>query len=375
MLAKRFKLGAAVAGISIVGMLAAVPASAEGVVGTAPGTGVDGFRVNVGGVGDNPEAMLLDLTLSNGAKLKVYCVEIRTDLVNTQNGMQEVAFDKFPDRASPFVKNSSKINFVLHNGFPAVSLAALANTLTKAGATVHSGLSETEAITATQAAIWHFSDGTDLNQNDPLVDINDRGTEQDVLALYNFLIGPANVGIEAVPKATLQLSPANSAGQIGTRVGPFTVATTGKITKVAGNLPEGVRITDKDGNTLDAAAVKNGTELFFDVPEGTPAGEATVELTGTAKVDTGRLFVGRGNPRGQSLIVAASDVTELTTTASATFSETPVQGETTPPPAPQAAAAQENLATTGASTLIPISLGVGLVAGGALMLLLRRRRI
>src|SRR5690349_19667556 len=123
----------------MVGMLAAVPASAEGVIGTASGTGVDGFQVNVGGVGDNPEAMLLDLTLSTGAKLKVYCVEIRTDLVNTPNGMQEVAFDKFPGRASLFVRNSSKINFILHNGFPAVSAAALTGTLTRAGNTLHNG--------------------------------------------------------------------------------------------------------------------------------------------------------------------------------------------------------------------------------------------
>ena len=43
-----------------------------------------------------------------------------------------------------------------------------------------------------------------------------------------------------------------------------------------GPLPDGVRITDLDGRDLKAEQIKNGTELFFDVPEDTAAGAANV---------------------------------------------------------------------------------------------------
>ena len=67
-----------------------------------------------------------------------------------------------------------------------------------------------------------------------------------------------------------------------------------------------MQVTDADGNEVAAAAIKNGTELFLDVPAGTDDGDGKFELTASATVDTGRLFVGENydeNPT-QSLIVA-----------------------------------------------------------------------
>ncbi|HEU5471136.1 MAG TPA: thioester domain-containing protein [Actinophytocola sp.] len=375
-MARRFRLGAAVAGIAVVGMLAAAPASAEGVSGTAPGTGTEGFRVNVGGVGDNPETMLIDLKLANGANLKVYCVQIRTDLDNSREAMVEVPWEQFPDTGSPFARNSDRLNGVLHNGFPVKSLAELTKALTAAGVRLSDGLSAEEAITATQAAVWHFSDGTDLNEADPLVDLDNRAIEQDVLALYRFLLDDKNTGGAVAPKATLEFSPAQSAGDPGTKIGPFTVATNGKITELAADVPDGVRIIDKAGNPVDAKAIKNGSEIFFEVPADAAPGAGSVELTAEAQVATGRLFIGKGGRAAQALIVAASDDSVVTATATATFGQDDVAaGQVDENPEPQAAANQDDLATTGASTLIPISLGVGLLAGGTLLLLLRRRRI
>jgi TQXA domain-containing protein/LPXTG-motif cell wall-anchored protein len=367
--ARGFKLGAAAVAVAIAGMLASVgPAGAEGATGTAPGTGTKGFRVNVGGVGDNPTTMLLDLTLSTGANLKVYCVEIRTDLATGKDAMVEVPWANYPDSASPFAKNGNRINWLLHHGFPVVSLKELQKTLTAAGAEVHGGLSEQEAITATQAAAWHFSDGTDLNTTDPLLDSDDKDAEADVLALYDYLIDEdGNVGIDEAKTPTLAINPGVLAGDPGTRIGPFTVSTTGEVKDLKQTLPDGVRITDKDGKDLAAAAIKNGTQLFFDVPAGTAPGSASVDITATAEGATGRLFVGRSG-KAQSLIVAQAQPT-LTANAQASWPQQPT-------PVPQAAAGpDEDLASTGFSTLAPIGIGVGLIAAGFVLFMRRRARI
>lgn len=370
-MARGFKLGAAAVGVAIAGMLAvAGPAGAEeGATGTAPGTGTKGFRVNVGGVGDNPTTMLLDLNLSTGANLKVYCVEIRTDLATGKDAMVEVPWANYPDGNSPFAKNGTKINWLLHHGFPVVSLEDLEQTLTGGGSELHGGLSEQEAITATQAAAWHFSDGTDLNQNDPLLDSNDAGAEADVLALYNYLTDDAgNTGIDEAKTPTLAINPKVQAGDPGTKIGPFTVSTTGEVKDVKRTLPDGVRITDKDGNELAPASIKNGTQLFFDVPAGTAPGSGSVDITATAEGATGRLFVGKEG-KAQSVIVAQAAPT-MTANAQASWPQQPA-------PVPQAAVSpdDEDLASTGFSTLGPIGIGIGLIAAGFVLFMRRRARI
>jgi TQXA domain-containing protein/LPXTG-motif cell wall-anchored protein len=319
----------------------------------------------------------------------MYCVEVHTD-IDEEHDMVERPWDDYPNEDSPFNDNRAKINWVLHHGYPAKSLEALTAQFPDA----HDGIDTLEAIAATQAAVWHFSDGTDLNRDDPLSgDGSDAEDAEDALALYDYLTGDDNTGIGEQPTPTLSVSPAELSGAAGERIGPFTVTTSGTIEELTANLPDGVRITGADGTELTAATIADGTELFLDVPEGAVDGDGSFELKVSAAVDTGRLFVGQNYDEHptQSLIVAKSEKTTLTAGASAEWAAAPTTPPTSttttttttttvPPttttsdtPAPQPK--NDDLAETGASVFAPILIGLVLVGAGiGAMFVVRRRK-
>lgn len=356
-------------------VVAAAPAGAEAASGTVDrGADVAGFTVDVG---DDELAelgtSLIGFELSDGTVLGMYCVEIRTE-INEESELVEQPWDAFPAEDTPFNENQEKINWVLHNGFPVVEPDALTEVLAEAGVDANDGIDETEAITATQAAVWHFSDGVDLNREDPLPgDDSDDAAAQDVLALYDFLTGDENTGVEEKPAAALEISPDDLAGLAGEKIGPFTVKTNGQIAELATELPESVRITDADGNELAAEQVKNGTELFVDVPAGTVDGAASFEVAAMAEVNTGRLFVAENYDEqpSQALIVAKADQTQLVASANASWTQEEVA------PVAQAKNDDDSLASTGASIFAPILLGIVLIGAGvfSVMFVRNRRRV
>lgn len=380
------RVGAVVACAAVTLTLSALPASADPAMGRVKGGGVDGYRLNLGGSRDGLSTSLIGFELSDGTKLKVYCVEIDTS-IDREDDMVEVPFDKYPNPQSPFRKNHSKINWVLHHGYPVTGLKSLE---TKLGGALHDGLSEKEAVTATQAAAWHFSDEVNLTKANQILGA-DEGTAADVLALYGYLTGRDNVGMGTAPTPTLEITPGTASGKAGDRIGPFTVATSGKVVELTKNAPAGVKLVDKNGAEIAAGDIGNGTEIYFQVPKGAKKGEAELGLKASAQVATGRLFVGKHyapDNRTQSLIVATSDRSTLSASAKAswtagsvtppTSSTTTVPETTTAPPVTSTPAPQARntggLASTGASILVPVVLGLVLVGAGAGALLLQRRR-
>ncbi|MGQ0839697.1 thioester domain-containing protein [Actinokineospora sp.] len=374
------RAGAALAAATVMVSMAALPASAEAARGRLTDAKTEGVSVNIVGKSDSLQASLLHLKLSDGTVLKMYCVEINVGASRDQD-MVEVAWDSYPNDDSPFNDNRGKINWVLHHGFPSTSLKTL-NDLDLAWG--EDGLEEHEAISATQAAVWHFSDDVDLNLDNPSTraDAND-----DIRALYKYLVDNAKDDKEQ-PTPALEINPAEVDGEAGKLVGPFKVTTNGTITKLTADLPDGVEVTDGQGNVLTADKIKNGTEVFLKVPADAEAGEGGFKLSVESKLDTGRLFVGEDyvkNP-AQSLIVAESENAKLDAEAKGSWTVTPTTPPTTttppattvPPtttttvaPAPQP---KNDLPDTGASILLPVLIGLGLVGAGAGALIYQRRR-
>ncbi|MFK0244902.1 Cys-Gln thioester bond-forming surface protein [Amycolatopsis azurea] len=370
--------GIAVATAAVALTMAAPAALAED--GAARGRVVDkagerGYSVNFG---DSKHYVpeLFELKLSDGSKLKMYCVQIEVDM-RTDQDMIERPWNKYPDASSPFNKNNSKINWVLHHGYPAVGLKAIEGALGKNGVKFKDGLSTGEAVTATQAAVWHFSDGKDFDREKPLMD----GVESsaDVLALYDYLVGKDNVGISAQPKPTLDIGPAKASGATGGKIGPFSVATTGDITELTSKLPEGVKVVDADGKEIKASAIKDGTKVFIDVPKDAKDGEGSFSLKVSGHLDTGRLFVGANYAKvpAQSLIVADSEKTSVSANATASWKQGGAPVSETPAPTTPGGAESgggNELANTGASATMPLVIGGALLGAGVLMVLLVRRR-
>jgi TQXA domain-containing protein/LPXTG-motif cell wall-anchored protein len=341
--------------------------------------GATGYRIKFDN-GDDQTTVLFDMKLANGSTLKLYCVEI-TVALRTDVDMVERPWNKYPVPGAPFAKNSDKINWVLHHGYPGVNRDGLATALDKQGVKVHDGVSEFEAIGATQAAVWHFSDGRNIDRTQPLAEDDPKDPKRpesaaDTLALYDYLTGDLNKGIGEQPKPTLNVAAEKTEGAAGTKIGPYSVATSGDITSLASQLPEGVKITDADGKELKGSDVKDGSKLFVDVPAGTKPGKGAFTLKATGELDTGRLFVAENYAKepAQSLIVADSEKTDVTANAPASWTEAaPV---TTPAPSTPAGSngGGGDLANTGVDAAVPFTAGGLLLGGGALMLLLNRRR-
>ncbi|HWD01183.1 MAG TPA: thioester domain-containing protein [Amycolatopsis sp.] len=348
-----------------------------------PGGGTNGLGVNLDENGKDHyyDTVLFGLKLTDGSTLKLYCVEIETNIDENQD-MLETPWDKYPNPNSPFRQNNAKINWVLHHGFPAEGLKDIESELAAKGVSLHDGLSQAEAIAGTQAAVWHFSDDKQLDRNKP-VQYGSADNGADVLALYDYLTGSDNTGIGQQPKPTLSITPSSAKGEAGTRIGPFTIATTGDITDLTTQLPDGVKLTDADGKALAQGDISDGSKLYLDVPKDAEAGTAELALKAVGHLDTGRLFVGENYAKhpAQSLIVAESQQTTVSTSASASWSAAAVTPPTTPatpaapttPPAP--AGGSQPLANTGVNAAVPLGIGGALViVGGAMVLLVRRRR-
>ena len=361
-------------------LVASLPAAAA-----TTGVFVGGTRAGVTVTidGQRTQTTLLGLELEDHTVLETYCVELD---VNARRRAQlaEAPWSDYPDAGEQFNAHPEKVLWILHSSYPNVTLGDLSG---KVGA----DLDQAEAIAGTQAAIWHLSNGADLDAT---------GNQADVLALYGYLTGAANTGIAQQPPVSLSITPDDRVeAQAGSAAGPFTVHTTAAEAILAVHGTDGVHAVGPGGAPL--ATVADGTQFWLSAPAGEAAGEAGVTASAKAEVQQGRLFVGVDNDAHptQTLIVAASTkaavtakssarwtpatpsttTTSTTSTTSTTTTTTraPVTTDTTPSNAftvPATPSQGGPLANTGASVLPALGLAVLLLAAGIGALVLRRRR-
>jgi TQXA domain-containing protein len=370
----------AVAGASAALLLAAaMPAGADDTTtGKLLPGGDEGYQVNLEGQGHGSVQTVLFQMQSEQAKLRAYCVELKTSVKPDHPDMTEVGWDKYPDQASPFNANRGKIKWVLQHSYPAMDTNAIAAELQ--GVQLKDGLSSKEAITATQAAVWNLSDGANLDQHNPIQGQDDA--KADVLALYNFLLKNAQDIQEPTPGLTI--TPGSATGQIGKKIGPFKVGTTANAVELASQLPEGVKLVDDKGSEVQAKDLKNGSQFFVDVPSSAKPGEGTVTLNAVADLSAGRLFIGKDYKQypTQSMILAKSENTKLTAGAKASWTAATAPTTSSSPQVPVKIPAGDNPNVAAAADsgpgATPFILGGGalvLLAGGGLALNARRRKL
>ncbi|RSM73853.1 TQXA domain-containing protein [Kibdelosporangium aridum] len=386
---KKLRIGAALAGVTVAAMMASVtPASAEAAtgkivepVGEEIASG-KGYQIELSNGPENKRHFDTELfVLQVGDKrLRTYCVDIYTDILDGAQ-YEEANWEEHPNQSTSFKKNSAKINWILHNAYPEISAAALAKNV---GGEFEGGLSVAEAVTATQAAIWHFSDNAQLNLDNPTP--KNKDAKNDVVKVYKHLIGDANKGIQNAPKPVLTLEPTKLTGKPDSLIGPFVVTTTATGITISAKLPEGVIFSDKDGKELPKADVAQKIqqldkyEFYVKVPASVATGKVEFTVTGESEFSLGRLFVAKGKKGArsdsakfsQSMILASSQKVRLDAQGSAEWGTTPTTPNETP--APQPKNNDNELANTGASVLTPLIIGVVLVGGGVAALVFQRRR-
>ncbi|CAL9656727.1 hypothetical protein SUDANB95_06794 [Actinosynnema sp. ALI-1.44] len=396
------RVGAAVLGASLVLASASLPAYA-GAVKVTPHkpANQEGLEVFLKEKDGHPtDVRLIGLKISEDGKettARAYCVELPT-LLQDGTPLEEVAWDKHPNAGTKFKENGAKINWILHNSFPVVDEEALSK---KLGRT----FSDREAIAGTQAAIWHFSDGANLDKDNPTkLDHTDGDgkSDEDVVALYEYLLAEAEKNpIPQEPSPTLEIDPKVVKGKAdGVPFGPFKIKSTASLVVFTANLPTGVTLTDEAGDPLDDAPASQGlaaqttdTELeaWVKVEPGTAPGKADFAVKASAELRHGRLFVSSDKEqKTQSLIIAEPTKVEVkdkvtaewtegtqpttpseTTTTTTTTTTAPT---TTTTPAPAAGGGDDDLASTGASIFVPLLIGLGLLGAGAAALIIVRRK-
>ncbi|MDT7842252.1 Cys-Gln thioester bond-forming surface protein [Streptomyces justiciae] len=305
----RLVAGPLMSGLVAAGVLAGAGTAAAG-DGTAQVQG--GATATIGGLktygtavihddsGDmEVSAGLFEMSVEGGGMLQTYCV----DLYNPTQ--RDAKYHETPWSGTSLGANqdAGKIRWILQNSYPQVNdLAALA---AKAG--ISSGLTEQDAAAGTQVAIWRYSDGADVDAADPQAE-----------KLADYL--QDNARALAEPSASLTLSPAAVSGRSGGLLGPVTVHTDADsvtVTPPADAVTSGVRIVGKNG--MDLTSAKDGSQIFFEIPEDAAAGSAEVAVQASTTVPVGRAFTSES--RSQTQILAGSSESTVSATASATWAD------------------------------------------------------
>ncbi|MDJ0340068.1 Cys-Gln thioester bond-forming surface protein [Streptomyces sp. H10-C2] len=289
-------------------------ASADGVTPAASGaTAVleglqadksDAAVISDGAAKRHVSAGLFSMAVDGGGSIQTYCIDIgnhtRPEAKYREAGWSETSLQKNPQ--------ASKINWILQHSYPQVTdLAALAT------ASGSGPLTAKTASAGTQVAIWRLSDGAKA-------EAVDKSAEQ----LADYLAGPANTGVQE-PKASLTLSPSAVSGKSGGKIGPVTVHTSADSANVslASDAPAGVSVVDAKGQKV-TKPVKNGDQLFFNVPAGSADGNTALTVAAVTQVPVGRAFVdinGTDTSHSQTQILAGSSATTVSATATANWAK------------------------------------------------------
>jgi LPXTG-motif cell wall-anchored protein len=293
------------------------------------------------------DAYLITLTIGEKAA-EAYCIDLKHPL-KEDGTYQETAWK------SSTVRNLGMVQWVLVHSVPNVTAD---DVLKNAKVPRPTGVSDEElqvlVYAATQGAVWHFSDGFTVGANPgegarPRYDL--------VKSVYDYLA--TNARSESEPVATLGISPGSATGEVGTKLGPYTVTSSSPATVTA----TGGKIVDANGAQLNGPVADGGK--FWLTSDA--AGKVTVDANAEGKIPTGRVFTFAQKPNDvQKIILAGVIKTKLTARATGTF--TP-KGAVPAAPAP-------TLPVTGASAVGATVAGLLLLAGGGVLVaLLRRRRI
>ncbi|SDY48913.1 thioester domain-containing protein [Herbiconiux ginsengi] len=275
-----------------------------------------------------------------------------------------------------------RVLWILAHSYPALSLTDFG-----AAAGVP-GISQNDAIEATQYAIWRY---TDLD-----FDASWNWETQDSENAYWYLVDSANAsdGMTSADFETTATVSAPLAHQSAeSLIGPFLVNTNKPTASVS--VDGGFVLTDAEGTPLDTDAVVDGQEIYIDARHLTVAGSATVTVSARGSSATGRVISTPTEPgetptagdHSQSLILVAGDATTTSDDATVTWAAAPGSGTVTTPTVPagipgpagsgtgsDASGGAGQLAATGFAILPVAATSVLLGAAGAVALVSRRRR-
>ncbi|NES12710.1 MULTISPECIES: thioester domain-containing protein [Micromonospora] len=371
--------------------LVAGGALALGLAGPARAADATGTAVSVKGTGvqlvlNGKPMTTSELALKiDGKQVPAYCIDFHTQVA--LNGTYD---EGSWDRSGIAAEKLGKVQWVLTHGYPNGEATAL---LTAAGATVPAGVDAARRDVllyfGTQTAIWTFSDDVVLGDWQDGVKLGEQQYAV-VKKVHDYLVAHATDQPE--PKADLTVDPAKATATAGGKAGPFTVTgPAGEITVAA----TGGQAVDEAGKPV--TTITNGGRFWL-TRDG--AGEVSVTLKAENSVSFGRVFLYTGG-KAQKLILGGSTGETVRAEAVASFTAVPASPSASPSPSPSSASASPSapaespspstpagspapstspasngggLPLTGSPVAAAATVGVLLLAAGAVAVLIVRRR-
>jgi len=262
------------------------------------------------------------------ATIKAYCVELDVGVM-FKSDLTVGNWKDFPG-TNNFKGNAevqAKVAWIAQRSYPQTDLKVVAETAGVAG------LTDKEAVTATQSAIWHF---TNNFQYTGTVSGIDQASATRVQKLYEYLISEKNVGLKETARPTVEFKGATGTSIVtGDKVGPLRFESNQTTVKVTNKLD--YELVDANSKKVDLNAVPSGTDLYLKVPAGVTSGEQKFEVSATGSVYAGKLLITKNattDRHGQTIIIGSNTEVAVSGTASFRWANTPPAPATTPPPAP-----------------------------------------
>lgn len=353
---RRRRASTIVAGlVAVVGMVLGLASPALAASVAVMNGFVDGNSASVHGTWDNAggdpvtrdlSAGLLSLTIDGEVDAQAYCIDINTP-IGQGASLDEIEWD------TSGVANLDEVEAILRHYHPN------GNGPDDGPAEHQIAGTDAEKAAATQAAIWHYTDGFDLTDDD-------GENPQQIIDNYNAILLAVGDGLEGFGEPTVSLTitpPASTEGVEGGLVGPYTINTTADSVTLTPS--EGVTLHNEDGSAFTGEVV-DGTQVWLSSAN---EGGGTITATAETVVNAGRVFFTEGVQR----LVLASTVTSDTT------ADAPVSFVTAPPTTPTSSTTTTEATTTttvsitvqstvpdGPTTTVPITPNQGEGEGGGL---------
>ena len=279
-----------------------------------------------------PNLFTVHTSASKEGAIKAYCIELDVD-IKYESDLRVGDWKDFPG-TNKFKDNTeiqSKVAWIAQRSYPHTDLAELIKT------TGIAGLTEQEAITATQAAIWHFTNDYKWSG----LKEADQATTTRVEKLFTYLTGQTNTGLKESKQPTVEAETGSITftrsenGSEG-KVGPIRFKSSQATFKLTSELK--YELINAQGAKVDLNAVPADTDLYLKVPADATSGEQEFKGSVTGSVYAGKLLITKdavaGGPHGQTIIIGSNK--EVTAEIQGKISWSVTQQTTTPTPTPPA---------------------------------------
>lgn len=305
----------------------------------------------------NDVAPTLRSVTVDGDTILAYCIEYWVRAASPDHQAAVTGWDGFTGdnhfKTNPQVREA--VAWILHNSYPALTVSELAER------TSSIALTEAEAIAATQAAIWFYTDdfvadGVLTVEPTPgnTASLTDRSAEN-VQTVFDYLTGEENTGLtEHEVQASVTLNDASAADvsvpeavlasktdEADHILGPVTISSSSEhidlhleTTNPDISLDD-VTLFDPHGHSIDVTTPVAAEELWVHVPADAVSGGVQLAAESTEYGYTGRLIIPEPAPdrRFQTIVVVdqTSDVAATELTLHWEQPEIPEPPVTTPP--------------------------------------------